>query len=72
MLGEGFNFPKLKIAAIHSPHKSLEVTLQFIGRFARTNAPNLGVAKFIAIPSEIEIEREKKYMKKGLSGKKLL
>lgn len=61
MLGEGFNFPKLKIAAIHSPHKSLEVTLQFIGRFARTNAPNLGVAKFIAIPSEIEIEREKIY-----------
>ena len=61
MLGEGFNFPKLKIAAIHSPHKSLEVTLQFIGRFARTNAPNLGVAKFIATPSEIEIEREKIY-----------
>ena len=59
MLGEGFNFPKLKIAAIHSPHKSLEVTLQFIGRFARTNAPNLGTAKFIATPSEIEIEREK-------------
>jgi superfamily II DNA/RNA helicase len=61
MLGEGFNFPKLKIAAIHSPHKSLEVTLQFIGRFARTNAPNLGTAKFIATPSEIEIEREKIY-----------
>ena len=28
MLGEGFNFPSLKIAAIHSPHKSLSVTLQ--------------------------------------------
>lgn len=56
MLGEGFNFPNLKIAAIHTPHKSLEVTLQFIGRFARTNARNIGQAKFIAIPSEIEIE----------------
>ncbi|MFD3156708.1 DEAD/DEAH box helicase [Haloimpatiens sp. FM7330] len=59
MLGEGFNFPNLKIAAIHSPHKSLEVTLQFIGRFARTNASDIGVAKFIALPSEIEIECEK-------------
>ena len=61
MLGEGFDFPKLKIAAIHSPHKSLEVTLQFIGRFARTNAPNLGTAKFIAVPSEIEIESEQMF-----------
>lgn len=59
MLGEGFNLPNLKIAAIHSPHKSLEVTLQFIGRFARTNATGIGLAKFIAIPSEIQIEKEK-------------
>jgi superfamily II DNA or RNA helicase len=56
MLGEGFNFPRLKIAAIHAPHKSLEVTLQFIGRFARTNAPDIGAAKFIAAPNDIEIE----------------
>ena len=56
MLGEGFNFPKLKIAAIHSPHRSLEVTLQFIGRFARTNAADIGPAKFIGITSEMEIE----------------
>jgi len=33
MLGEGFDFSNLKIAAIHSPHKSLASTLQFIGRF---------------------------------------
>ena len=56
MMGEGFNFPHLKIAAIHAPHKSLEVTLQFIGRFARTNAPDIGSAKFIAARSEVEIE----------------
>ena len=49
MLGEGFDFPNLKIAAIHSPHKSLVSTLQFIGRFARTNAENIGTAKFIAM-----------------------
>jgi superfamily II DNA or RNA helicase len=59
MMGEGFNFPRLKIAAIHSPHKSLEVTLQFIGRFARTNAPDIGEAKFIAVLNEIEIERKR-------------
>ncbi len=35
MLGEGFDLPALKVAAIHDPHKSLGVTLQFIGRFAR-------------------------------------
>jgi superfamily II DNA or RNA helicase len=49
MLGEGFDFPNLKIAAIHSPHKSLASTLQFIGRFARTNTENIGTAKFIAM-----------------------
>jgi superfamily II DNA or RNA helicase len=41
MLGEGFNFPMLKIAAIHAPHRSLGVTLQFIGRFARVVGENL-------------------------------
>ncbi len=35
MLGEGFDLPALKIAAIHDPHKSLGITLQFVGRFAR-------------------------------------
>lgn len=40
MLGEGFDFPSLKIAAIHSPHKSLAITLQFVGRFARTSGKN--------------------------------
>jgi hypothetical protein len=61
MLGEGFNFPSLKIAAIHSPHRSLSVTLQFIGRFARTTGTDLGPATFLAIPSEIEIEAERLY-----------
>jgi len=59
MMGEGFNFPRLKIAAVHSPHKSLEVTLQFIGRFARTNAPDIGEAKFVAVLNDIEIERNR-------------
>jgi superfamily II DNA or RNA helicase len=36
MLGEGFDLPELKIAAIHDNHKSLAVTLQFVGRFTRS------------------------------------
>ena len=43
MLGEGFDFPELKIAALHDPHRSLGPTLQFIGRFARSRA-DLGTA----------------------------
>jgi len=61
MLGEGFDFSNLKIAAIHSPHRSLAVTLQFIGRFARTNAADIGQAKFIAVPDDIQIESQKLY-----------
>lgn len=62
MLGEGYDFPNLKIAAIHAPHKSLAATLQFIGRFARTNASDIGTAKFIAVnDSELEIENKKLY-----------
>lgn len=47
MLGEGFDLPELKIAAVHDPHKSLAITLQFTGRFTRTR-PDLGDATMIA------------------------
>lgn len=56
MFGEGFDLPRLKIAALHAPHKSLAVTLQFIGRFARTNNPRIGQATFIAYPEEQQDE----------------
>ncbi|MEB8264660.1 DEAD/DEAH box helicase [Mammaliicoccus sciuri] len=52
MMAEGFDFPNLKIAAIHKPHKSLASTLQFIGRFTRVNGEDLGSAKFLAINNE--------------------
>ena len=43
MLGEGFDLPELKIAALHDVKKSLPVTLQFTGRFTRTKYDdNLG------------------------------
>lgn len=47
MFGEGFDMPSLKIAALHSPHKSLAITLQFTGRFTRA-ASNLGDATLVA------------------------
>lgn len=47
MLGEGFDLPELKIAAIHDQHKSPAVTLQFIGRLTRVD-DTLGDAKFVA------------------------
>ncbi len=62
MLGEGFDFPQLKIAGLHAPHSSLAVTLQqFIGRFARTSEGGLGTATFFAIPAEIEGEASRLY-----------
>lgn len=61
MFGEGVDVPQLKIAAIHAPHRSLAVTLQFIGRFARTSAAHIGEAKFIAVPEEIDAETKELY-----------
>jgi hypothetical protein len=63
MLGEGFDLPNLKIAALHSPHRSLSVTLQFIGRFARTTAPEAGEATFFAVPEEMEHEASQLYVR---------
>lgn len=47
MLGEGFDLPDLKIAALHDKHRSEAVTLQFIGRFTRARS-DLGKATVIA------------------------
>ncbi|MEK7992416.1 MAG: DEAD/DEAH box helicase family protein, partial [Planctomycetota bacterium] len=48
MLGEGFDLPQLKIAAIHDTHKSLAVLLQFAGRFTRVAGTDIGNATAIA------------------------
>jgi superfamily II DNA or RNA helicase len=49
MLGEGFDLPNLKVAALHDTHKSLAITLQFIGRFTRKGAKDkIGEATVIA------------------------
>ena len=55
MLGEGFDLPALKVAAVHDSHKSLGVTLQFIGRFARTtDGSDFGDAAMFVARTEFE------------------
>ncbi|MEU5281724.1 DEAD/DEAH box helicase family protein [Streptomyces asoensis] len=52
MLGEGFDMPELKVAAVHDVKKSLSPMIQFIGRFTRgasTAAGRIGTASvFVA------------------------
>lgn len=55
MLGEGFDLPQLKIAAIHDSYKSLAILLQFIGRFTRTIGTTLGNASVIANSARPEL-----------------
>lgn len=57
MLGEGFDLPALKVAAVHDSHKSLGVTLQFIGRFARTSSNgDFGTAALFVARNEFEAD----------------
>ncbi len=56
MLGEGFDLPNLKIAAIHDKHKSLAITLQFIGRFTRSGE-NVGEASVVINVADPQTEK---------------
>ncbi|GAA0947205.1 hypothetical protein GCM10009554_43860 [Kribbella koreensis] len=51
VLGEGFDYPRLKIAVYHRKHQTLGPTLQFAGRVSRT-AAGLGPAELLAVPGE--------------------
>jgi len=55
MLGEGFDLPQLKIAAVHDIHKSLAILLQFTGRFTRSAAQSIGEATVIANIARAEV-----------------
>ena len=58
MLGEGFDLPELKIAALHKIHKGLAVTIQFIGRFTRVKSnANLGDATVIANLGDPDVDK---------------
>lgn len=58
MLGEGFDLPELKIAAIHDERQSLPITLQFIGRFTRVSNEKIGKASFITNVANPHIAQE--------------
>ncbi|MEM6780327.1 MAG: DEAD/DEAH box helicase family protein [Pseudomonadota bacterium] len=59
MLGEGFDLPNLKIAALHDTHKSLAITLQFIGRFTRKGTEGeIGEATVVANIADPETEQK--------------
>jgi superfamily II DNA or RNA helicase len=55
MLGEGFDLPQLKVAAVHDTHKSLAVLLQFTGRFTRSSSKSVGEATVIANIADQEV-----------------
>jgi len=58
MLGEGFDLPELKIAAIHDERQSLPITLQFVGRFTRSSFNSLGNASFVTNIAYPPIQQE--------------
>lgn len=63
MLGEGYDLPNLKIAALHDHHKSLAVTLQFIGRFTRINQDQkLGNASVVMNVADPNVEGELQHL----------
>lgn len=58
MLGEGVDLPNLKIAALHDTHKSLAVTLQFIGRITRKGTDaSIGEATVVTNIADPEAEK---------------
>lgn len=64
MFGEGYDFPKLKVAALHAPHRSLVPTIQFIGRFARSD-DTTGDATLIAPISRV-VDAPNALLKEGV------
>jgi superfamily II DNA or RNA helicase len=59
MLGEGVDLPNLKIASLHDTHKSLAVTLQFIGRITRKGT-NASIGEATVVTNIADPEAEKK------------
>lgn len=59
MLGEGVDLPNLKIAALHDTHKSLAITLQFIGRITRKGSDKtIGEATVVTNIADPEAEKK--------------
>lgn len=60
VLGEGFDFPTLKIGVYHQRHASLPATLQFLGRISRAVPSGVG-GELIAIADEVNDETRELY-----------
>jgi hypothetical protein len=58
---EGFDFPSLKVATYHRPHRSLAPTIQFVGRLSRATPSNVR-GELLAIPSQVEGETRELYV----------
>ncbi|WP_083211241.1 DEAD/DEAH box helicase family protein [Mycolicibacterium porcinum] len=54
MLGEGFDLPRLRVAAYHDKHKSTVATVQLIGRLARVE-PAFPQDSVIVTPRDVDI-----------------
>jgi superfamily II DNA or RNA helicase len=62
VLGEGFDLPRLKIAAYHRPHQSLAATLQFIGRLSRVSNQHPVTPELIAVREAVQDETRRLYL----------
>ncbi|MBN7435543.1 DEAD/DEAH box helicase family protein [Mycobacteroides abscessus subsp. abscessus] len=54
MLGEGFDLPRLRVAAYHDKHKSTVATVQLIGRLARVEA-DYPQESVIVTPGDVDV-----------------
>lgn len=60
VLGEGFDFPTLKIGVYHRRHASLPATLQFLGRISRTVITQVP-GELLAIREDVSDETRELY-----------
>ena len=61
VLGEGFDFPAIKVAAYHRRHKSLPATLQFLGRISRKLGAGPASALVLVPKHEVADETQELY-----------
>ncbi len=71
-LVEGFDMPRLKVAAYHRPHRSLPPTLQFLGRIARVTGGDAPAELIAARSDRLTHETSELYQEDALSWSELL
>jgi superfamily II DNA or RNA helicase len=71
-LVEGFDMPRLKVAAYHRPHRSLPATLQFVGRIARVTGGEAPAELIAARTEYLTHETSELYQEDALAWSELL